>query len=33
MEYTQLGRTGLTVSRLCLGTINFGPQTAEAYAW
>ena len=29
MEYTHLGRTGLTVSRLCLGTMNFGPQTAE----
>jgi len=29
MEYTQLGRTGLTVSRLCLGTMNFGPQTTE----
>lgn len=33
MEYTQLGRTGLTVSRLCLGTMNFGPQTAEADAF
>jgi len=30
MEYTQLGRTGLKVSRLCLGTMNFGPQTCEA---
>src|SRR5919109_5034170 len=30
MEYTQLGRTGLTVSRLCLGTMNFGPETTEA---
>ncbi len=30
MEYTQLGRTGLSVSRLCLGTMNFGPQTSEA---
>ncbi|GAA3610528.1 aldo/keto reductase [Microlunatus ginsengisoli] len=29
MEYTQLGRTGLRVSRLCLGTMNFGPQTSE----
>lgn len=29
MEYTQLGRSGLTVSRLCLGTMNFGPQTTE----
>lgn len=29
MEYTQLGRTGLKVSRLCLGTMNFGPKTIE----
>jgi aryl-alcohol dehydrogenase-like predicted oxidoreductase len=30
MEYVQLGRTGLSVSRLCLGTMNFGPETKEA---
>jgi aryl-alcohol dehydrogenase-like predicted oxidoreductase len=29
MDYVQLGRTGLKVSRLCLGTMNFGPLTAE----
>ncbi|MFE7134561.1 aldo/keto reductase [Streptomyces sp. NPDC057638] len=29
MEYTQLGRTGLKVSRLVLGTMNFGPHTSE----
>jgi aryl-alcohol dehydrogenase-like predicted oxidoreductase len=29
MDYTQLGRTGLKVSRLCLGTMNFGPATTE----
>ena len=29
MHYTQLGRTGLTVSRICLGTMNFGNQTGE----
>jgi len=29
MEFTQLGRTGLKVSRLCLGTMNFGPETGE----
>ena len=29
MEYTNLGRTGLKVSRLCLGTMNFGPQASE----
>ena len=28
MEYAHLGRTGLTVSRLCLGTMNFGPLTS-----
>jgi aryl-alcohol dehydrogenase-like predicted oxidoreductase len=30
IAYTRLGRTGLKVSRLCLGTMNFGPQTSEA---
>ncbi|WP_328538152.1 aldo/keto reductase [Streptomyces sp. NBC_00344] len=30
MKYTQLGRTGLKVSRLVLGTMNFGPLTTEA---
>lgn len=29
MEYTHLGRTGLQVSRFCLGTMNFGPRTSE----
>lgn len=29
MNYTHLGRSGLTVSRLCLGTMNFGPHTSE----
>ncbi|HEU4742313.1 MAG TPA: aldo/keto reductase [Meiothermus sp.] len=29
MQYTQLGRTGLKVSQLCLGTMNFGPETSE----
>jgi aryl-alcohol dehydrogenase-like predicted oxidoreductase len=29
MEYTHLGRTGLLVSRLVLGTMNFGPETTE----
>jgi len=29
MEYTHLGRTGLQVSRFCLGTMNFGPKTSE----
>ena len=32
MQYTHLGRSGLQVSRLCLGTMNFGPQTEESAA-
>jgi aryl-alcohol dehydrogenase-like predicted oxidoreductase len=32
MEYRFLGRTGLQVSPLCLGTMNFGNQTDEADA-
>ena len=30
MKYVHLGRSGLKVSRLCLGTMNFGPETTEA---
>lgn len=29
MRYSNLGRSGLKVSRLCLGTMNFGPSTDE----
>jgi aryl-alcohol dehydrogenase-like predicted oxidoreductase len=29
MEYKHLGRTGLRVSTLCLGTMNFGPFATE----
>ncbi len=29
MQYTHLGRSGVLVSRLVLGTMNFGPQTSE----
>ena len=29
MDYTNLGRSGLRVSRLVLGTMNFGPVTPE----
>ncbi|MFP4431121.1 MAG: aldo/keto reductase [Spirochaetaceae bacterium] len=29
MKYTKLGRSGVKVSRLCLGTMNFGPRTSE----
>ncbi len=28
MEYRQLGRSGVRVSTLCLGTMNFGPRTS-----
>jgi aryl-alcohol dehydrogenase-like predicted oxidoreductase len=30
MQMNPLGRTGLTVSELCLGTMTFGTQTSEA---
>ena len=30
MEYRHLGRLGLKVSPLCLGTMNFGPQTTRS---
>ncbi|MCC8102087.1 MAG: aldo/keto reductase [Clostridiales bacterium] len=33
MEYTYLGATGLKVSRLCLGTMNFGLNTDEKEAF
>jgi len=33
MEYRHLGRTGLQVSPLCLGTMNFGPETSEPDAF
>src|SRR2546429_1613251 len=29
MQYITLGRTGLSVSRIMLGTMNFGPFTSE----
>lgn len=29
MQYVHLGRSGLQVSRLCLGAMNFGPYTTE----
>ena len=32
MQFTKLGRTGLTVSRICLGTGTFGKQTNEEEA-
>jgi len=30
MQYVHLGRSGVKVSRLCLGTMNFGPETNES---
>jgi aryl-alcohol dehydrogenase-like predicted oxidoreductase len=33
MKYTQLGRTGLAVGRLVLGTMNFGSETDEETAY
>lgn len=30
MQYVKLGRSGVEVSRLCLGTMNFGAWTSEA---
>lgn len=33
MEYTTLGRTGMRVSRLCLGTMNFGVDTEPGEAF
>jgi NDP-hexose 2,3-enoyl reductase len=32
MDYTHLGRSGVSVSRLCLGTMNFGAITDAAAA-
>lgn len=32
MEHARLGRTGLQVSKLCLGTMTFGLQSAEPAA-
>ncbi|HIQ97828.1 MAG TPA: aldo/keto reductase [Candidatus Limivivens merdigallinarum] len=33
MQYTKLGRTGMNVSRLCLGTMNFGVANDEKEAF
>ncbi|TLY35886.1 MAG: aldo/keto reductase [Nitrospirae bacterium] len=30
MQHVHLGRSGLRISRLCLGCMNFGPETSEA---
>ncbi|MGF7046704.1 aryl-alcohol dehydrogenase-like predicted oxidoreductase [Paenibacillus sp. DS2015] len=33
MQYTSLGKSGMKVSKLCLGTMNFGPHTDEKEAF
>jgi aryl-alcohol dehydrogenase-like predicted oxidoreductase len=33
MQYTQLGRTGLSVSRLCLGCMSFGTPGGPTHPW
>lgn len=33
MQYTRLGRTGLTVSRLCLGCMSFGNPDRGGHGW
>jgi len=33
MEYTHLGRTGLTVSRICLGCMTYGSPSAGTHPW
>jgi aryl-alcohol dehydrogenase-like predicted oxidoreductase len=32
MEYVNLGRTGLRVSRICLGMMSFGPSEERPWA-
>src|SRR5215471_6153357 len=33
MEYTKLGRTGLDVSRICLGCMSYGGGNLGNHAW
>jgi len=33
MEYTKLGKSNLTVSKVCLGTMHFGHRTTEEEAF
>jgi aryl-alcohol dehydrogenase (NADP+) len=33
MEYTRLGRTGLTVSRICLGCMSYGDPARGNHSW
>ena len=33
MKYTKLGRTGLDVSRICVGCMSFGDASTGNHAW
>ena len=33
MKYTKLGRTGLTVSRICLGCMSYGDPNRGTHPW
>jgi 1-deoxyxylulose-5-phosphate synthase len=33
MEYVKLGRTGLEVSRICLGCMSYGSADSGNHAW
>ncbi len=33
MDYIKLGRTGLEVSRICLGTMSFGDPNKWLHKW
>ena len=33
MEYTQLGTTGISISKLCLGCMSFGDPESKMHAW
>jgi aryl-alcohol dehydrogenase-like predicted oxidoreductase len=33
MEYVKLGRTGLEVSRICLGCMSYGVPDRRNHAW
>ena len=33
MQYTKLGASGLDVSRICLGEMDFGKPGNDMYTW